>query len=138
MMTFPETIYNNRFIRFIIVGAVSAAVDISSTWGMAHICSSFYIPVTTGFIIGLLCNYVLHTLFTFSSTISVSRQLPRFLAVVVLNYLQTILIVYLAMNHAGLSTVHAKIASLPFVAAAGFLLSRYWVYGTEDSTGECI
>lgn len=138
MMSFPENVYNNRFLRFILVGAVSAAVDIGSTLGMTYISSSFYIPVTFGFIIGLLFNYILHTLFTFSATISVSRQLPRFLAVVVLNYLQTILIVYLAVNHAGLSTVHAKIASLPFVAAAGFLLSRYWVYGTEDSAGEYI
>lgn len=137
-MSFFNSLYNNRFLRFILVGAVSAAVDIGSTWGMTYIFSSFYVPVTTGFVIGLMCNYILHTIFTFSATVSVSRQLPRFLTVVAFNYLQTLLIVYLGMNYAGLSTVHAKIASLPFVAAAGFLLSRYWVYAEGDNAGEYI
>ena len=55
----------------------------------------------------------------------------RFLVVVGINYLITILFVTVAYSTLGNALI-GKIISLPFVAVNGFLLSKYWVFVTTQ------
>lgn len=115
-----------QFAVFVGVGITCAAIDIGLmqllTWGGLH-----YIAATTlGFAAGLVVNFLLHTRITFNTGYS-HGTLVRFMVVVLINYLLTLLTV--SLFHASLDmALLGKVVSLPLVAVNGFLLSKYWVY----------
>lgn len=81
---------------------------------------------STGFFVGFVFNYAFHANMTFEAAGSIPA-LIRFVAVVAINYCLTILFVSVADTVLG-SALIGKIASLPFVAINGFLLSKHWVF----------
>lgn len=50
------------------------------------------------------------------------------------NYLETIDIVYMAINWAGFSVMLGKIVSLPMVALTLYIFSAEWVFKSRDKT----
>lgn len=115
-----------RFAVFIGVGIVCAIIDIVLMhslilFGMHHVAAA-----SAGFAGGLAANFALHTRVTFSARYS-RLVLAKFMTVVLLNYLLTILFVAASFEWLGMALV-GKIASLPVVAINGFLLSKHWVY----------
>ena len=87
----------------------------------------YYLAAATlGFAAGVVVNFFLHTHITFSKKYSHSA-LMRFMSVVLINYLLTMLIVSLFQMSLNMPIL-GKIISLPLVAINGFLLSKNWVY----------
>jgi putative flippase GtrA len=118
---------NRQFLIFITGGLASAVIDI----GVMQLLVSLHIPpmlaATTGFFSGLLFNYAFHALFTFRSPTSLA-VLSRFLVTVALNYLITMLLVYVSFSLLRIGVLPGKILSLPIVAVNGYLLSKHWVF----------
>lgn len=117
---------SRQFIVFVGVGLACAAIDIglmqTLTWAGMH----YMLATTLGFGAGLAVNFLLHTRITFSASYS-HGTLLRFMAVVLANYLLTLLTV--SLFHAWLDmALLGKVVSLPLVAVNGFLLSKHWVY----------
>lgn len=115
-----------QFLVYVIVGLLSATLDIGSmqlllSAGMIHSQA-----VSIGFGLGLLFNYLAHQRVTFSSQHS-PGSVRRYAAVLLLNYGLT-----LGCVEAGLylfdSVLAGKLLSLPLVALNGFVLGRYWVF----------
>lgn len=115
-----------QFVVFIAVGLVCAMIDIG-TMQLALLVGSHYVLATSvGFILGLIANYVLHAKVTFKAGSS-PKVMLKFLTVVMLNYLITLMFVFTSvqwMQHA----LAGKVVSLPVVAVIGFLLSRFWIF----------
>ena len=121
-------LFDRRFLRFISVGLATAAVDVGTVALLLRGGISYGLAVTGGFALGLVVNYLLHASYTFGVRPHAFAQALRFGAVVAFNYLLTLFIVWALHEGLGTPVLAAKIASLPCVAAAGFLLSKYWVF----------
>ncbi|MGK5066914.1 GtrA family protein [Janthinobacterium sp. RT4P48] len=116
-----------HFSIFVGGGLLSAVVDIGVLKALLVAGATSPLAVAGGFLAGLIVNYLFHQNLTFKSRASLQKAC-RFLIVVGINYLMTLGFVYLSDNVMGLGVIVGKICSLPFVAANGFLLSKYWVF----------
>ena len=115
-----------QFVVFVSGGVLSAIADIGTMQLLLSAGMSAMGAATAGFAMGLAVNYAFHAKVTFRQLGS-GGALGRYLCVVGLNYLLTLVLVALGQALAG-SPLLGKIASLPVVAANGFLLSKFWVF----------
>lgn len=118
---------SRQFLIFVVGGLASAIIDIGAMQLMVALNINPLLAATTGFFAGLFFNYAFHAIFTFRSATSLA-VLSRFLAVVGLNYLLTIILVYVSFSLLYVGVIPGKILSLPIVAVNGYFLSKYWVF----------
>ncbi len=123
---FLQTLGSSQFVVFIAGGALSALVDIGSMALCLHSGVGALMSVTTGFVSGLVVNYLFHVRLTFASRMNLSSLL-RFLTLVGVNYGITLGFVFASQSMIE-STMIGKVASLPIVAINGFLLSKFWAF----------
>lgn len=118
-----------QFMRFVITGATSTAVDFMALHLLLRSGVAQYIAIAVAFFCGLVVNLLLHKFFTFrdGSDFTVT-QVGRFMAVVGINLTVTEAIVWWATRVASLGPYVGKLLSLPPVLAVGFILSRTWVF----------
>ncbi|MDR2678651.1 MAG: GtrA family protein [Zoogloeaceae bacterium] len=125
MKFLPEN--TGRIIRFVCVGLFVSLLDVGLTWGMLAWASPYW-AVSFGFVAGLLASYLLHAKMTFAVPLRPGRQIPRFVILVGINYLETIGIVCVAVDGFGASALWGKLASLPCVALTSYLFSAHWIF----------
>ncbi|MBU6381933.1 MAG: GtrA family protein [Proteobacteria bacterium] len=111
---------------YLSVGVISAAVDVVVLYALVELHLMLWLATLIGFFAGLGVNYALHSRFTFNVSYS-STAFLRFVSIAFLNYGLTLCFV-LAFEYLSLSPVHGKLVSLPFIAANGYVISKYWVY----------
>lgn len=116
----------HQFLLFIIGGVTSAIIDVGIMQLLIFMNVNPLTAATGGFFIGLLVNYAFHSHLTFMAVTTISVFL-RFISVVVINYLITIVFVYLSLLILNVALI-GKIVSLPVIAVNGFVLSRHWVF----------
>lgn len=119
---------SNTFIIYCIVGVISAVVDIYSLHVFTNV--MFFnseISVTIAFTFGLIVNYFLHSYLTFKSEASRS-SFKKYLVVVAVNYILTMVLIKLLVNFVGLDLISSKIVTLPLIAIIGFVFSKLWIY----------
>ncbi len=116
----------NQFVVFILVGVTCAIIDVGLMKLLGSIGIYYIYAATIGFVAGLAANFALHTCLTFKASYS-HAKLARFMGVVLVNYLITMLCVS-GFHHWFDMPVLGKVISLPLVAVNGFLLSKHWVY----------
>lgn len=119
-------VVSRQFMTFIAGSLASAVIDIGIMQLMINMGFHHIISATTGFFFGFLFNYAFHANLTFKS-VSSTPIVIRFVTVIGINYFITVLFVFLSVSILG-NALTGKIASLPFVAVNGFMLSKYWVF----------
>lgn len=115
-----------HFSVFVSGGLLSAVVDIGLMQLLLWRGIGSMTATSAGFGAGLLVNFLFHAKVTFKREAS-PATVGRYLCVVGLNYLITMVLVAAAVhlvNHA----LWGKLVSLPIVAVNGFLLSKFWIY----------
>lgn len=117
-----------RLVRFIAVGIIVTLIDLGLTYLIDRLTGQRALAVTIGFAAGLAGGYLLHARISFAAPLAPTRQIPRLLVTVGINYLLTLCIVEACAGLFGLPTLTGKLISLPAVAASSYLLSRHWVY----------
>lgn len=117
-----------RFVRFLAVGLLVTLIDLGLTYLIDRLTGQRALAVTIGFAVGLAAGYLLHARISFVAPLAPSRQVPRLLVTVGINYLLTLGIVEACARLISLPTLTGKLISLPAVAASSYLLSRHWVY----------
>ncbi|MEO6292395.1 MAG: GtrA family protein [Burkholderiaceae bacterium] len=122
-----NTLLSRQFLIFILGGFISAVVDVCVMLWLISLNISPFIAATVGFSCGLLFNYSYHAIFTFKSNSS-SIILMRFMMVVAVNYLVTLIFVYISYSFLDIGSLPGKLLSLPIVAINGYLLSKHWVF----------
>jgi putative flippase GtrA len=115
-----------KFVVYVLVGCVSATIDLISLWVLIGLNTTQWLAVTLAFIAGFFFNAWAHALFTFEAPLTQQAGI-RFTAVVGVNFLLTLLIIE-AMTAVSLSLFAAKLIALPIIAASGFLLSKHWAF----------
>ena len=115
-----------KFVVYVLVGCVSATIDLVSLWLLIGLNMKQWLAVTLAFVAGFVFNAWAHSLFTFKSPLT-KHTGTRFAAVVGVNYLLTLLIIE-TLKAFSLSLIAAKVVALPIIAATGFLLSKHWAF----------
>lgn len=116
----------SQFLLFVLVGLVCALLDVGLMQLLTFLDFNYILAASVGFMAGLAANFLLHTRLTFRARYS-HVILVRFMCVVLVNYLLTILFVSIFHKWIDMAVL-GKILSLPLVAINGFFLSRRWVY----------
>ena len=116
----------HKFVVYVLVGCVSATIDLVSLWLLIGLNMKQWLAVTLAFMAGFVFNAWAHALFTFESPLTQQIGI-RFTAVVGVNYLLTLLIIE-TLTAFSLSLIAAKVVALPIIAASGFLLSKHWAF----------
>jgi putative flippase GtrA len=111
---------------YIIGGLITAAVDVGTMKLLLLNGATAVYAATGGFLASILTNYLFHAKITFGKMAS-RDTFFKYVALVCMNYLLTICIVYLA-THLAASPMTGKVISMPVVATIAYLLSKFWVY----------
>ncbi|MDI9408077.1 MAG: GtrA family protein [Candidatus Pacebacteria bacterium] len=115
-----------QFAVFILIGLLSALVDIGLLQLLIHFGYSPYWSTTVGFFVGFIVNFILHQNVTFSAQWGINTIL-KFTLVVLINYVLTLILIKFTLFWVSQILI-GKILSLPIVAINGFVLSKYWIF----------
>ena len=115
-----------RFMVYVIVGSVSAIIDLLTLKILLDLNAPQWPAVTISFIAGFVFNLKYHSLFTFVSPLT-RKSIVRFTTVVGVNYLLMLAIVKTLSNFS-FTIITAKVVSLPIIALSGYLLGRHWAF----------
>ena len=119
---------HKQFVIFLFVGGSSALVDIGSLYLFNKILLwNNELSISLAFILGLVFNYFSHTYFTFQDKASIGN-LIKYLILDLLNYINTIILMYLLTEFLDIDIIIAKVITLPVIAVTTFIISKIWVY----------
>lgn len=119
---------HKQFVIFLFVGGSSALVDIGSLYLFNKILLwNNELSISLAFILGLVFNYFSHTYFTFQDKASIGN-LIKYLILVLFNYINTIILMYLLTEFLDIDIIVAKVITLPVIAVTTFIISKIWVY----------
>jgi putative flippase GtrA len=116
------------FGRFLLVGVLSYLTDAGSL-ALLHGGAGVPLLVATSiaFALGLGVNYGLNRVLTFGSDALIRYEVPRYLLLVVANYVITLGLVG-GLTAAGLPYLASKTVSTAVLAVANFVAYRSWVF----------
>ncbi|WP_191270746.1 GtrA family protein [Neobacillus kokaensis] len=78
---------NNDFIRFLLVGTVNTFVGLAIMFFLLNVLGiSYWVSTFTGNTVGACVSYLLNRSFTFRSSVSLQKGLPRFCAIIFICY----------------------------------------------------
>ena len=113
-------------LKFILVGCISAVVDIFLLNIFIHLEYGQFMSVSIGFIGGIFINYYLHSKFTFKIQPSLLSSL-KYTVVLFINYILSLLIIY-ALSFFNININLSKILSLFIVFINGYTFSKIWIF----------
>ncbi|WP_233139564.1 GtrA family protein [Aggregatibacter actinomycetemcomitans] len=117
-----------QLVKFFSVGGISALVDIGCLYLFSKILLwNNELSISLAFILGLVFNYFSHTYFTFQEKANVGN-LVKYLILFLLNYINTIVLMYLVIELLHIDIIVAKVITLPIIAVTTFVISKVWVY----------
>jgi putative flippase GtrA len=117
--------------RFLVAGGVTFLVDIGSLRAFHGALGIALAPATVfAFVIAFLVNFTASRQWAFAATAksgSARHQLARYLALVVLNLVSTLVIV-VGLSAAGMNYLWAKVVAACVNAVGNFFIYRHWVF----------
>src|SRR5262245_8808335 len=126
-MTVSRTIGGSA-VRFLVVGVLSVAVDAGALYvlhGVLHV----WLPVATAlaFLVAFVVNFGLNRVWAFKTAGNVGRQLRRYLSLVLINLVLTVILVQ-GLTWLGLPYLVAKGVTSALLAIANYIVSRKWIF----------
>ncbi|MEV4631132.1 GtrA family protein [Micromonospora sp. NPDC049523] len=125
---------NTGFVRYLVVGGGSAALDTGLLW-LLHGAFNVWLPLATfvGVVTSTGLNFLLNRSWVFSSTGGAGGQLVRYLILVGVNWVLTVLMVA-ALAGLGLNYLVAKCVALVVLTTLNFVVYRAWVFRDPTAT----
>jgi len=118
---------NSSFIKYGIVGIVSVIIDYSILFLMYSLLDfDKNISITVGFFGSSIFNFLMHKKFTFLSKNDIKLEVVKYLIMVSISYLLTIIIINILLKFTNLYI--SKLISLIFIYLYGYLMSKFFVY----------
>lgn len=117
-------------LTFLFVGALSACVNLASFslfWNYLHY--NYQIAVSFAYVLGVLVHFLANKHLTFRDhTTAFSQQIPRYIIMLLYNYLATIVIVRITVETLHFTPYAGIIAAIGFNLGINYLISRFWVF----------
>jgi len=119
-----------RLVRFGLVGGATAAIYFAVlTLNLELLRASYTLAVSISYVVSVIFQFAANKYFTFGSkTTRFGRQLPKYLVLLILNYLVTIVVVKFVVEILALSAYCGVLASVPLIMVIGYVLSRRWIF----------
>jgi putative flippase GtrA len=122
---------NTRFVRYVFVGAVGTLFHYGV---MIALIDGFGVSATVsaaiGASVGALVNYVFNYRLTFASTRQHRQSVPRFAIVAGLGVAISGLTMKVVTAFSSAHYLFAQFLATALVLVLGFLLNKYWTFGT--------
>jgi len=114
--------------RFLIIGVLSFIVD-AGTLFLTHGVLHMWLPLATtlAYAVAFTVNFTLNRIWTFGSTAALTGQASRYLVLIGVNYLITLLMVN-GLAAIGISYLLAKVMSTAVIAGINYIAYRNWVF----------
>jgi len=119
-----------KYLKFASVGAATAGIYFSILALLLEIIKTDYkLGVSVAYTVSVVFQFLANKYFTFESrSKNIAHQFSRFLVLLLLNYVLTMLIVRYVVENLGFNPYIGVAASVPVIFVTGFVLSRYWIY----------
>ena len=123
-----------RLIRFCIVGGITAIIH----YGILYLCVEFLASTATvassfGFVIAVICNYLLHYSWTFGETAPHGQTLLRYLVMISCGFVINGGLMWLGSEFLQLNYLLAQAIALVAVLIWNFSLAQLWVFAAKGS-----
>lgn len=117
-----------QLARFSSVGIINTMVGYAVIFGCMALGMSPYTANILGYVVGLMCSFLLNRAFVFTAGNGlVVQQLERFLATFAVDYLCNLMMLYVSLQ-AGFGDIGSQIVAGVVYSGTFFLLSRWWVF----------
>jgi len=125
-MTPPMT---PQFLRYGVAGAVGTALHYATLVALVQYAQAHAVAASTaGAIAGALVNYALNHRYTFASTRTHDKALPRFAAVALAGIAINAVVMAAMLNLVGAHYLAAQLVATGVVLVAGYLANRAWTF----------
>ena len=130
-----QTSHRRSVGAYLVVGGITAAIYyalIGVLWGLlgAH----YLLAVSVAYVSAVAFHFLANRRVTFEAFHeNAGRQLPRYVAFAVFNYLVTLLVVELAVRFAGLHVYVGTTLAILATLVTGYVGMRHWVFARPRS-----
>lgn len=120
----------NTFFSFITVGAIAALINFSSfAFFLQQLSLNYAVSISFSFILSVIFHFTANRYFTFKSRdVNFYHQLPKYLSMVLFNYVVTLCVMYFVVELRHLSPYLGNVIAIGMTVMTGYMLSRYWVF----------
>ena len=114
--------------RFLIIGVLSFIVD-AGTLFVTHGLLTMWLPLATtlAYALSFVVNFGLNRRWAFGSTGALTGQVPRYIALVAVNFVITLVMVN-GIAALGVSYLLAKVLATAVIAGINYLAYRNWIF----------
>lgn len=115
---------------YLVVGGITAAIYyalIGILWGLLG--THYLVAVSVAYVCAVAFHFMANRRVTFEAFHErAEKQIPRYVALAVVNYFVTLLVVDLAIRFAGLHVYAATTLAILATLATGYVSMRRWVF----------
>ena len=117
-------------IKYALIGLFTVSIYISSLWFLNSYADFNYIlSVSLAYFLSSIFHFFANKRFTFINLNDLNLlQIFRYIILLILNYIITILVVNVAVEIMHYSVFISVIISLFFTIISGYLLGKYWIF----------
>lgn len=125
-----------QITKYLTVGGLTAAIYFSILFiTFDFLDLSKNLSVTTSYFVSTAFHFAANKLFTFASHgKNFAPQIARYLCVVFINYLITMLVVFIIVDLCGLSPYAGVAVAVAVTVALGYGMTKFWVF-QQDGIG---
>lgn len=122
---------------FLTVGAIAAVVNIGSFFFLFQFTSLNYeVSISISYILSVIFHFTANRRFTFKRhDVHFYHQLPKYLCMVLFNYIITLGVMYFIVEVTQLSPYVGNVAAIGMTVMTGYAMSRYWVFTQAITRG---
>jgi len=123
-------------VRYLFIGALTfGAYFLLLDLLFSRLGAPYPLAVAIAYAVAVTFHFIANRRFTFqaSTTASLRAHAARYIAVLVINYLSQLAIIYFLFEVAGFSFYLAAIAGIGMTLVIGFILLRYWVFAPSGA-----
>jgi putative flippase GtrA len=117
-----------QFIKYIIVGLINTAIYYGIYYFMIRFGFSYALSLTAGTIAGIINSYFWNKYFTFLTKKITVSETAKFLIVYGAQYLSNLLIIYICVEHVGISKELAGLAAIGIGTFIGYFGHKFWSF----------
>jgi len=123
----------HQFIKYFVVGFSGLFLDL----GLLALCTRVFgwnptVSLVFSQVIVLGYNFLLNKYWSFANKALSYTQIMRYLTLAGVNYVFSLVIMYIFNEHLGYDELLVRIATIALMVGWNFFLYKYWVYRVEE------